>query len=90
MTLKVTSWARNDVIDCHVHLWMLRSGLELGSLVSQNDALCEVIEKGDLNGMYVFGKRSHEALCIKSINEGGFYAGGYIPWSNEAEGFNTD
>ncbi len=63
------------VIDCHVHLWMLREG---GSVHDQTEALREVINTSQLDGMFIFDS---DPLSVKANDPDLFYAGGYAPWS---------
>jgi hypothetical protein len=64
-----------QVIDCHVHMWMLKNNIDETALKSQEEALVEAINKGRLGGMYTFGKLGHPALYLKVNHPGLFYAG---------------
>jgi predicted TIM-barrel fold metal-dependent hydrolase len=79
-----------QVIDCHVHMWMLKNNINETTLKNQGEALVEAINKGKLSGMYAFGKLGHPALYLKVKHPGLFYAGGYAPWTGETASFKVD
>jgi len=51
MGLDFSGFKDTPVIDCHVHLWMLRKTDEVRPPGQQLDALVEVIETSRLDGM---------------------------------------
>jgi len=73
------------VIDCHVHAWMLRKGIDEASILGQTEALVEIIEEGRLEALYAFDSRSHLPLYLKARHSGLFYAGGYAPWTGRTD-----
>jgi len=73
------------VIDCHVHAWMLRKGLDEATIRGQTDALVEIIGKGGLEAIYAFDSASHLPLYLKASHPGLFYAGGYAPWTGRTD-----
>jgi predicted TIM-barrel fold metal-dependent hydrolase len=80
------------VIDCHVHPWPpWKSDTKLGeaALKEKSVELEKVIERGRLDGMHVYGNPDHSALYLKAANPGHFYAGGYAPWSFEANNWRS-
>ena len=86
----LSKFCDSPVLDCHVHLWLLGDRIEEPILHEQEKALLEVIDRGHLNGMYIFAKLGHATLYMKARNPGVFYAGGYAPWTGEAAGFHVE
>ena len=83
--LGLSELADSRVIDCHVHTWMLRKGLDEGNIHGQAEALVEIIEKGRLEAIYAFDSLSHLPLYLKARHPGLFYAGGYAPWTGRTD-----
>ena len=73
------------VIDCHVHTWIMRKGLDESSIRLQTEALIEIVEVGGLEAIYAFDSRSHLPLYLKASHPGTFYAGGYAPWTGRTD-----
>ena len=78
------------VIDCHIHLWMLRKTDEVRLQGPQLDALVEVIESSRLSGVYVFDGPDHPPLKLKAKRPDLFYAGGPAPWTGEISSYKVD
>jgi len=88
--LDFSKFRKHSVIDCHVHLWMLRNGVT-GPLLSQQEiALLETIQASGLEAMYVFSRNDDAPLALKERNPTKFYAGGYAPWSSDTQSFKVD
>ena len=83
--LGLSELADSRVIDCHVHTWMLRKGLDERNIRGQTEALVEIIEKGRLEAIYAFDSLSHLPLYLKARHPGLFYAGGYAPWTGRTD-----
>jgi len=76
------------VIDCHVHPWPpWRADSRLGeaALGAKSRELEDTMRLGQLSGMHLFGNPDHASLYLKAVNPDRFYAGGYAPWSFEAD-----
>ena len=78
------------VIDCHVHLWMLRDTLEEETQNAQGIALEEIINHTGLNQMYIFSGWGLPELRYKLEYPGHYYAGAYAPWSNQTKDFKVN
>ncbi len=87
MALDFTKFKEYSVIDCHVHLWMLRKNITPELEKRQGMALTETIAHSGLDAMYIFSRNDPSALTIKKQAPELFYAGGYAPWSGDTEGF---
>ncbi len=90
MPLDFSCFREMPVVDCHVHPWPpWRTDIKLdgAALRAKTLELGEVMEKGRLAGMHVYGNPDQSALYLKAANPGRFYAGGYAPWSFEAAGW---
>lgn len=79
-----------QVIDCHVHLWMLRETLEEEAQNAQGEALEEIIRLTGLSQMYIFSGWGLPELKYKIDYPGHYYAGAYAPWSNRTRDFKVD
>ena len=87
MALDFTKFNKYSLIDCHVHLWMLRNSITPESIQRQGMALTETITHGGLEGMYIFSRNDPSAVTIKQQAPDLFYAGGYVPWSGDTASF---
>ena len=85
MVLDFTKFTKHDVIDCHVHLWMLRDGTTDTLFKQQEKALTEAITQSGIQSMYVFGYGDDAPLTLKKRHPDRFHAGAYIPWSSNTE-----
>jgi predicted TIM-barrel fold metal-dependent hydrolase len=88
--LNLREFVKTDVIDCHVHLWLLREKIDNETLTKQGNELLNVINDAGLNKMNIFGDGGDEALYLKAANINKFYAGGYAPWSSKTKLFNSE
>ena len=75
------------VIDCHVHLWMLRESINETAQADQLEALEEIISETGLSQMYIFSGWGLPELQFKIEKPGHYYAGAYVPWSNRTGDF---
>ena len=90
MVLDFSGFKDIPVIDCHVHLWVLRKTDEIRHHGPQLDALVEVIESSRLEGMYVFNGPDHPPMKLKAERPDLFYAGGPAPWTGETSSYKVD
>ncbi len=90
MGLEVTKFHDHKVIDCHVHLWILRNQITEELLQRQGQALTETIIHSGIDAMYIFGRNDDAALTLKKRAPEIFYAGGYAPWSGDTTSFKVD
>lgn len=87
MTLDFTKFKKHKVIDCHVHLWMLRNSITPTLLEQQENALLETIKASGIESMYIFSRNDTSALTLKQHHPDKFKAGGYAPWSSDTTSF---
>lgn len=85
MALGFSKFKQHEVIDCHVHLWVLRNTVTPELIQKQRTALLETIKQSGINSMYIFSGNNDAALTLKQRNPDRFHAGGYIPWSSSTE-----
>jgi len=71
------------VIDCHVHFGAGQAKLAREELEKVGESMMDVIKKGRLSQMYVTARDA--GLYLKSKYGGLFYAGGFVPWSQETD-----
>jgi predicted TIM-barrel fold metal-dependent hydrolase len=90
MGLDFSGFKDIPVIDCHIHLWMLRKTDELCPHGPQLDALVEVMESSRLAGMYVFDGPDHPSLKLKAEHPDMFYAGAPAPWTGGTSSYKVD
>ena len=90
MGLDFSGFKDISVIDCHIHLWMLRKTDEVRLYGPQLDALIEVKESSRVDGMYVFDGPDHPPLKLKSERPNMFYAGAPAPWTGETSPYTVD
>ena len=90
MALDFTKFKPIQVIDCHVHLWMLRNNTNPTLIKQQGDALIETIETTGIQNMYIFSRGDQSPLTLKQTHPDKFYAGGYAPWSRDTGKFQVD
>jgi hypothetical protein len=90
MGLDFLKFKNAQVIDCHVHLWMLRDGVDETLISHQGEALAKVIDISGIDSMYIFSRGDHAPLALKKCCPDRFYAGGYAPWSSNAGSFKMD
>jgi len=90
MALDFTKFNKYSVIDCHVHLWMLRNNPTPELIQQQGEALTVTITHSGLSAMYIFSRKDTSELTIKQQAPGIFYAGGYVPWSGDTDGFKVE
>lgn len=90
MGLGFSKFRAFSVIDCHVHLWMLRNELAPKLLQKQGMALTEAIIHSGIEAMYIFSRGDQSPLTLKESAPEVFYAGGYAPWSRDTETFKVD
>ena len=82
--MKFSEFADVPVIDCHVHFGGLGAkGVEQSSddLRRMSKFYVDIITEGKLSGMYATG--GDAGLYLKAKFPKLFYAGGFVPWSNE-------
>lgn len=75
------------VIDCHVHLWMLKESMEESAQTKQVEALEEILRETGMEQMFIFSGWSFPELRFKMLHPGHYYAGAYVPWSNRTNEF---
>jgi predicted TIM-barrel fold metal-dependent hydrolase len=90
MSLDFSGFKDIPIIDCHVHLWMLRKTDEVRHHGPQLDALTEVVDSSRLEGMYVFDGPDHAPLKLKAERPDLFYAGGPAPWTGDTSSYKID
>jgi predicted TIM-barrel fold metal-dependent hydrolase len=87
MALDFSKFKKHSVIDCHVHLWMLRNKVTDQLIQQQETALLETIKESGIESMYTFSRGDNTSLTLKQNNPIKFYAGGYAPWSGDTDKF---
>ena len=90
MVLDFSKFKKAKVIDCHVHLWMLRDQLNEDLVKKQGERLIETINKSSIDARYIFSRGDQSPLILKMKYPGRFYAGGYVPWSGNTESLLID
>lgn len=90
MVLDFSGFKDTHVIDCHVHLWMLRNQVNDDLVEQQGEQLIEAIDISNINAMYIFSRGDHAPLTLKKKHPDRFYAGGYVPWSGNTREFEVD
>jgi len=87
MVLDFFKFKKHTVIDCHVHLWMLRNTVTPILIQQQETALHETIKESGIQAMYTFSRGDQTPLTLKQHNPDRFYAGAYAPWSGDTHRF---
>ncbi|MCW4012634.1 MAG: amidohydrolase family protein [Candidatus Bathyarchaeota archaeon] len=87
MALDFSKFKKQDVTDCHVHLWMLRNEISETLIKQQETALNETIKESGIQAMYTFSRGDDSPLTLKQHNPDKFYAGAYAPWSGDTDNF---
>ena len=87
MVLDFSKFKKQTIIDCHVHLWMLRNTVTPKLVQQQETELLETIKESGIQAMYTFSRGDQTPLTLKQHNPDRFYAGAYAPWSGDTDHF---